>query len=51
MSEGGAVGQAAPARRRSRSLRCIVERMLLGSIMTVVAVVLDRRLQRVFSKR
>ena len=34
-----------------RSLRCRVERLILGSIMGVIAAVLDRRLRRVFAKR
>ena len=36
--------------KRRRSLRVVAERLLLGSIMSVIAVVVDRRLRRAFSK-
>ena len=39
-------------RRSSVSrMRRLAERLLLGGIMTVIAVVLDRRLQRVFKRQ
>lgn len=42
---------APPApRSRPRPVRRFMERLFLGSIMTVMALVLDRRLRRVFSK-
>jgi hypothetical protein len=36
---------------RPRSLRRLVERLFLGSIMVVIAVVVDRRLRRVFIRK
>ncbi|MBV9101081.1 MAG: hypothetical protein JOZ46_01115 [Candidatus Dormibacteraeota bacterium] len=47
----GEAESAAVAARRRRSLRCRVERLVLGSIMSVIAAVLDRRLRRVFARR
>ena len=46
-------GEAVPAAAQSarkRSLRCRVERLVLGSIMALVAAALDRRLRRVFAR-
>ena len=39
-----------PRPKRRRSLRILAERLLLGSIMSVIAVVVDRRLRRAFAK-
>ena len=39
-----------PRHKRRRSLRILAERLLLGSIMSVIAVVVDRRLRRAFAK-
>jgi hypothetical protein len=39
-----------PRPKRRRSLRVLAERLLLGSIMSVIAVLVDRRLRRAFVK-
>jgi hypothetical protein len=36
---------------RPRSVRRVTERVFLGSIMAVIAVVVDRRLRRVFIRK
>ena len=36
---------------RPKSVRRLVERVFLGSIMAVIAVVVDRRLRRVFIRK
>ncbi|HYL71600.1 MAG TPA: hypothetical protein VEY89_09915 [Candidatus Dormibacteraeota bacterium] len=46
----GEAKPAAPTSARRRSLRCRLERLVLGSIMTLVAAALDRRLRRVFAR-
>jgi len=45
MAESGVVRA-----KRRRSVRVLAERLLLGSIMSVIAVIVDRRLRRAFSK-
>jgi hypothetical protein len=47
-AESTKAGVVRPKRRRS--VRVLVERLLLGSIMSVIAVMVDRRLRRAFSK-
>ena len=47
-AESTKAGVVRPKRRRS--VQVLVERLLLGSIMSVIAVMVDRRLRRAFSK-
>jgi len=47
------VAASTPRRKRTRgdAIRRLLERLFLGTVMSAIALILDRRLRRTFTKR